>query len=48
MNARGNRKKTDDILQLQKEISTQFEGLRDEIEKDRTAAHEDRARKMFL
>lgn len=48
MYAGDNRKKTDQMLELQRDLSTQLEGLRDEKEKEKSAAEEDRASKTIL
>lgn len=45
MHAGDNRKKTDQMLELQRDLSTLLEELRDEKEKEKSAAREDRASK---
>lgn len=47
MNAGDNRKKTDQMLELQRELSTQLEDLRLDKEKEKSAAQEDKASKII-
>lgn len=47
MDAGDNRKKTDQMLELQRHLSTQLEDLRDEREKKKGAAQRARASKTI-
>lgn len=47
MHAGDNRKKTDQMLELQRKLSAQLEDLRDGKEKEKSAAQEDRASKSI-
>lgn len=47
MHVGDNRKKTDQMLELQRELSTQLEEMRAEKQKEKTAAQEDKASKTI-